>query len=307
MQENTNDGRYAQKPLALLAFEGGAQDADGDAVKRRFMNGLAEALKPRFRLAVATELSELWAQLFEEMPAVMVVSSTLREMDSIGLIRSLRASRYRFDIRFFLCCKTVDGSAKSICRLNDIDGCFCWRDDPAEAAEIICRRVSELEETGASRRLEAIRAMLGDDSFFNDRRGLRLLGEGIFKELLLPLGFNSAHRGTGYLELMIALRVLGSEESMRSLYVACSECFGVLPSAVERAARYSIECAWNGSSPYMQYKLFGNSVDAERGKPTNAELVDTLARHALDRLRGAEHTSSNDGQDGEKTGEKTTE
>ncbi|MBR3298420.1 MAG: sporulation initiation factor Spo0A C-terminal domain-containing protein [Clostridia bacterium] len=306
MKKELKHSRFAQKPPVIAVFEEREQFSENSLFHGRdaFVGALIEALKPHFRIApVITSGCDLFPRLFEEIPAVIIVSSTLRDLDAIGLIRSLKSSRHRFDIRFFLCCKTVDNSSKNICRLNDIDGCLSWRDDPVEAAERIWERVSELEETSASRRLEAIRAMLGDDSFFNESGELRLLGTGIFNELLLPLGFKKEHRGTEYLELMIALRVLGTEGSMRMLYACCSECFGVLPSAVERAARYAIECAWNGSSPYMQYKLFGNSVDAERGKPTNAEFVETLARHALDRLRGTEHTRLNYGPNGAKTGE----
>lgn len=51
------------------------------------------------------------------------------------------------------------------------------------------------------------------------------------------------------------------------------------PQAVERAIRTAVESAWlNGSLEGIQ-ALFGLSVDAEKGKPTNAECLSMLAEH----------------------------
>ena len=51
------------------------------------------------------------------------------------------------------------------------------------------------------------------------------------------------------------------------------------PQAVERAVRTAVESAWlHGSLEGIQ-ALFGLSVDAEKGKPTNAEFLAMLAQH----------------------------
>ena len=57
------------------------------------------------------------------------------------------------------------------------------------------------------------------------------------------------------------------------------------PAAVERAIRYSIECAWEGGNLYMQFELFGNTTDSAKGKPTNAEFIATVVQHIRNRLR----------------------
>ncbi len=56
------------------------------------------------------------------------------------------------------------------------------------------------------------------------------------------------------------------------------------PQAVERAVRTAVESAWlHGSLEGIQ-ALFGLSVDAEKGKPTNAEFLAMMAEHIREEL-----------------------
>lgn len=56
------------------------------------------------------------------------------------------------------------------------------------------------------------------------------------------------------------------------------------PQAVERAIRTAVESAWLQGSLEGIQALFGLSVDAERGKPTNAEFLSMLAQHIREEL-----------------------
>lgn len=46
---------------------------------------------------------------------------------------------------------------------------------------------------------------------------------------------------------------------------------------VERNIRYAIEKTWEKGSTENIYKLFGYTVDAEKGKPTNREFLCLIA------------------------------
>ena len=52
-------------------------------------------------------------------------------------------------------------------------------------------------------------------------------------------------------------------------------------SRVERAIRHAIEVSWTRGDYRLMEKYFGNSLDYEKSKPTNAEFIVTLT----DRLR----------------------
>lgn len=56
------------------------------------------------------------------------------------------------------------------------------------------------------------------------------------------------------------------------------------PQAVERAVRTAVESAWLQGSLEGIQALFGLSVDADRGKPTNAEFLAMLAQHIREAL-----------------------
>ena len=55
-------------------------------------------------------------------------------------------------------------------------------------------------------------------------------------------------------------------------------------AVVERAIRHAIETAWLKGDLETQYRLFGNTIDESKGKPTNAEflsrVVETLRMEA---------------------------
>ena len=69
------------------------------------------------------------------------------------------------------------------------------------------------------------------------------------------------------------------------LYPLVAAQFFSSPQAVERAIRTAVEHTWlHGSLPAIQ-ALFGLSVDADKGKPTNAEFLSLLAEHVRSRLR----------------------
>ena len=65
-------------------------------------------------------------------------------------------------------------------------------------------------------------------------------------------------------------------------YVA-NQC-GASPASVERAVRTAVESTWLQGSLEGIQALFGLSVDADKGKPTNAEFLAMLAQHIREEL-----------------------
>lgn len=91
----------------------------------------------------------------------------------------------------------------------------------------------------------------------------------------------------GYDCLLKAARLLASDGAIlqrlgTKVYPLCGQ--GASGEAVERAIRHAIESAWLRGDLEAQYRLFGNTIDEARGKPTNAEflsrVVETLRMEA---------------------------
>lgn len=104
----------------------------------------------------------------------------------------------------------------------------------------------------------------------------------IARGLLARLGVPERLVGRRYMQEAAACaacapQLLGSYTGI--LYPFLAERFATSPQAVERAVRTAVEHTWlHGDLPAIQ-ALFGFSVDAERGKPTNAEFLSMLTEH----------------------------
>ena len=67
----------------------------------------------------------------------------------------------------------------------------------------------------------------------------------------------------------------------KQLYPAIAERYGTTPSRVERAIRHAIEVAWARGKNEAVENIFGYTISASKGKPTNSEFIAMIA----DKLR----------------------
>lgn len=63
------------------------------------------------------------------------------------------------------------------------------------------------------------------------------------------------------------------------LYPQLAKACGVTPAAIERRIRSAVESTWLHGDLQSQSELFGLTVSAERGKPTNTEFLFLLSEH----------------------------
>lgn len=91
------------------------------------------------------------------------------------------------------------------------------------------------------------------------------------------LGIRRELAGHKYLIAAIAMQttVMDPPEPIK-LYTSIAEYYGTTPRAVEKAIRYAIETAWISGDIDYQHKMFEYSIDADKGKPTNAEFIARL-------------------------------
>lgn len=110
----------------------------------------------------------------------------------------------------------------------------------------------------------------------------------IARELLDRLGMARGLKGYRYiLEAVSALCCapqLACSLAGR-LYPYLAKEFATTPGAVERAVRTAAEDTWLRGDWEEIQALFGLTVDPEKGKPTNAELLSMLAEHARREMR----------------------
>ena len=113
-----------------------------------------------------------------------------------------------------------------------------------------------------------------------DGQNLEALVTNIIHEVGVP-----AHiKGYQYLREAIMMVVEDIEvinQITKSLYPKIAYKYGTTPSRVERAIRHAIEVAWGRGQQETVEKIFGYTISASKGKPTNSEFIAMIA----DKLR----------------------
>lgn len=94
----------------------------------------------------------------------------------------------------------------------------------------------------------------------------------IIQRLGLPVG------SKGYIFVRYAIELVLHDPAVlkhitKVLYPAVAKQFASTPERVERNIRHAIEVAWSKGDLAFIEKLFGYTVDADRGKPTNSAFL----------------------------------
>ena len=98
--------------------------------------------------------------------------------------------------------------------------------------------------------------------------------------LIHDVGVPAHIKGYQYLREAIIMSVENSEiinAVTKTLYPTLAKTFKTTPSRVERAIRHAIEVAWNRGQIEVHDKIFGYTVNSNKGKPTNSEFIAMLA------------------------------
>ena len=108
--------------------------------------------------------------------------------------------------------------------------------------------------------------------------------EAVITDLLHNLGIPSHIRGYQYIKEGISIVYRSSKMLSyitKDVYPEIARKFDTTPTRVERAIRHAIEISWTRGDINLMEDIFGNSLNVNRDKPTNAEYLATLA----DKLR----------------------
>ena len=108
--------------------------------------------------------------------------------------------------------------------------------------------------------------------------------EAIITDLLHNLGIPSHIRGYQYIkEGILIVYKFGNRISYitKDVYPEIANKFNTTATRVERAIRHAIEVSWNRGDINLMEEIFGNSLNVNRDKPTNAEYITTIS----DRLK----------------------
>ena len=108
--------------------------------------------------------------------------------------------------------------------------------------------------------------------------------EALVTNIIHGVGVPAHIKGYQYLReaiMMVVKDIDVINQITKSLYPQIAQKFSTTPSRVERAIRHAIEVAWGRGEVDLMQNIFGYTVSANKGKPTNSEFIAMIA----DKLR----------------------
>lgn len=108
--------------------------------------------------------------------------------------------------------------------------------------------------------------------------------EALVTNLIHEVGVPAHIKGYQYLReaiMMVVNDIDVINQITKSLYPKIAFKFNTTPSRVERAIRHAIEVAWGRGQQEAVENIFGYTISASKGKPTNSEFIAMIA----DKLR----------------------
>ena len=108
--------------------------------------------------------------------------------------------------------------------------------------------------------------------------------EALVTNIIHEVGVPAHIKGYQYLReaiIMVINDIDVINQITKSLYPKIAYKFNTTPSRVERAIRHAIEVAWGRGDQQVVENIFGYTISAAKGKPTNSEFIAMIA----DKLR----------------------
>lgn len=197
-------------------------------------------------------------------PDFLVLDGVLPGLDALALLDTL--ARLAAPPRVLYLNALGDDASAHVALARGVDAVLNWPagdDDFLCAARNALHPLPGLAAASAEKRLVAAQTLLDDLGMSPRLRGRRYAAQAVAMVACAPWLLSQMQDG---------------------LYPLLAEQFATTPAAVERALRTAVESAWLGGNLSAIQRLFGLSVDADRGKPTNAEFLAMLAQHVRESL-----------------------
>ena len=102
----------------------------------------------------------------------------------------------------------------------------------------------------------------------------------VVTDIIHEIGVPAHIKGYQYLRSAILMSVADMDilnSITKQLYPEIAKLYGTTPSRVERAIRHAIEVAWGRGHMDTIDELFGYTIHAGKGKPTNSEFIALIA------------------------------
>ena len=231
---------------------------------------------------VVSDGEDAYTQILSKKPDIVLLDVIMPHLDGLGVLEQL--SKVQLAKRPICIMISAVGQDKITQRAISL-GADYYIVKPFDITMLI-QRIKEIknykpEPSGdnvvQAREIKAQYVHVEDE---NDKNNLEALVTNIIHEVGVP-----AHiKGYQYLReaiIMVVNNINIINQITKQLYPEIAYKFGTTPSRVERAIRHAIEVAWGRGDQNVVENIFGYTISAQKGKPTNSEFIAMIA----DKLR----------------------
>jgi two-component system response regulator (stage 0 sporulation protein A) len=216
-----------------------------------------------------------------EKPDAVVLDVVMPRMDGLELLARLRQEE---SLRRTACLMLSAVAHDAITRRALELGAQYYLVKPFEKMEVLAERLRDLtRDAGAAKAAFSVRsdARVLKNGALSERAEVREENlERIITDVIHEVGIPAHIKGYQYLREAIGLCIRNADYIngiTKILYPTVAENFNSTTTRVERAIRHAIEVAWSRGRQEVLTGLFGYTLDANKGKPTNGEFIAMIA------------------------------
>ena len=234
-------------------------------------------------VGMARDGEEAYSDIVRLKPDVALLDVIMPHLDGIGVLEKLNQSKLEKNpIKIIVSAVGQDKITQKAVSL----GAEYYVVKPFDI-ELLIKRIRELKNYRPSKqgnnfiaREPKMKYVEISNGAVKSEDNLEALVTNVIHEVGVP-----AHiKGYQYLREAIIMVVNDIEvinQITKSLYPQIAKKFSTTPSRVERAIRHAIEVAWGRGEQAAVESIFGYTISAAKGKPTNSEFIAMIA----DKLR----------------------
>lgn len=251
-----------------------------------FVNTLMENLEKEEELEVigiARDGQEAVSLILEKKPDIALLDVIMPHLDGLGVLENLQES----EIEKMPMCIMLSAVGQDKVTQKAINlGAEYYIVKPFDI-QLLIKRIKDfkyyvpgtIKGNYASREIKPKYIQIAPENK-KDENGVEALVTNVIHEVGVP-----AHiKGYQYLReaiIMVVNNIDVINQITKQLYPEIAAKYGTTPSRVERAIRHAIEVAWARGQTDTVENIFGYTVSAAKGKPTNSEFIAMIA----DKLR----------------------
>mgnify|MGYP004470563265 CR=1 FL=1 len=218
---------------------------------------------------------ELLTHIRENNPDLVILNPVMPKIDGIGIVETVRMDTALDHIRFIFVAGHNQTKVLNILQ-NRKNVCFLpWENDENSLEKCIMEIPGKGSRLGKGLPVEDLVVKQT-----NQEKDLSLYVTKMLHEIGVPAHIK------GYLYLRTAILMAVEDMDIlnavtKQLYPDIANEYDTTDTRVERAIRHAIEVAWERGNIDMIHDLFGYTIQADKGKPTNSEFIALMA----DRIR----------------------